>query len=89
MYKFKKNYTISGATFYKGVSFKGPYIISEDCVSVVGSNLLKNIPLNCLEYVNVVVMKRAKKKVVKEKIEPKSGAASSRVSTNKDALKKT
>jgi hypothetical protein len=81
MYRFVKNYSVNGTTYYAGVSFKGIYSSDNDCVSGV---LLKNIPLDYVEEYELAKLakkKRAKKQ--KEKIESKSGTDSSRVSDSK------
>jgi len=81
MYRFVKNYSVGGITYHAGVSFKGPYSLDNDCVSGLG---VKSVPLDYVEEYEMAKMakkKRAKK--LKEKIEPKSGAESSRVSDSK------
>lgn len=81
MYRFSKDYSVGGITYFSGVSFKGPYVIENNCVSGLG---VKNVPLDYVEEYEVAKMAKKKRlKKQKEKIEPKSGAESSRVSDSK------
>jgi hypothetical protein len=89
-YRFVKKYYVDGCIISAGVTIKGPCVIANNCVSFVGSEMLKDIPMEYLEKYALPVMekkKRAKTKVEPEK-EKKSKSENSRVSDYVEGLKK-
>lgn len=68
-YKFIKEYKFNGFTVAAGVSLKGPYVITDDKLTVENSTVLKDIPLSHLEKFTPV--KYTKKRTPKPKEEKK------------------
>lgn len=83
-YKFTKDFKINGLKVLAGVSLKGPFLIEDNKLSVIGSSIFKNISLDMLEK---YVIERTKKKKNRAKIEAKSktktSSESARISDKK------
>ena len=88
MYKFIKNFERNGVKISKGVVIDRNLIVNEDCVSVIGSSVLKDIPLECLENfepIKYIKPKKqsgpqSKKSDVRKSSDPKTSA---RISSEK------
>ena len=63
-FRFTSDFIRDGFRVKAGVAIRGEFLETSDCVSLVGSESFKNIPLEILEEfepVKYVVKKRAKK----------------------------
>lgn len=85
-YRFIKEFTLPGIKISAGVSLKGTYTIEDVKLSVDGSSILVNIPLDLLEkYTPVAHSKKKikKPKTTKEKKTKKTSSESARISDKK------
>lgn len=85
-YRFVEDFTFGGITVYKDVSLKGTFVVEKNCVSLVGSLIFKDIPLDYLEKfepINRVKKPRENKKIEAGKTSKKSNSESARVSDRK------
>jgi hypothetical protein len=64
VYRFTKKYKKNGVTVGVGVQLRKNFVLGKDCVSLIGSEVFKDIPMEYLEKFEPV--KYAKKKKVKE-----------------------
>jgi len=89
MYRFTKKFERNGVSISKGVVLDRNVVTSDsDCVSVVGSSVLKDIPLEYLEKFEPIKYKKSKTQSKKQSnTQSDKKDVNSRVSTRPDLLK--
>jgi hypothetical protein len=70
-YRFAKDFVKGGITIGKGVSIKTPYTIQDGFLSLIGSDLFSNIPMEYFESYEVEIYKRTRKSAQKSDKKPK------------------
>jgi hypothetical protein len=83
VYRFTKEFKKNGVTVSVGVQLRKNFILGKDCVSLIGSEVFKDIPMEYLEKFEPV--KYAKKKRTKAIVAEKK-SANARISSNKNLL---
>jgi hypothetical protein len=90
MYRFTKDFERDGIKIAPGVVIDRNLVVNEDCVSVAGSNIFNDIPLEYLENFEPVKYKKTRTqsdKKLKVKENKTSAAASARISSIKESLR--
>ncbi len=84
MYRFTKKYKKNGVTVGVGVQLTKNFVLGKDCVSLIGSEVFKDIPMENLEKFEPA--KYAKKKRSK-RVPSVEKTVASRVSDKKESFR--